>query len=56
MLELTHENQFLEMEGNTLNKLNAIYPQAIEHTKMKVYEDINHYLKRRKHCHPLSNT
>ncbi|MEH6904840.1 DEAD/DEAH box helicase [Neobacillus drentensis] len=28
-----------------MNKLNAIYPQAIEHTKMKIYEDINHYLE-----------
>jgi ATP-dependent RNA helicase SUPV3L1/SUV3 len=31
--------------GKSLNKLNAIYPQAIEHTKMKIYEDINHYLE-----------
>ncbi|WML26095.1 DEAD/DEAH box helicase [Neobacillus sp. OS1-33] len=28
-----------------MNKLNAIYPQAIEHTKMKIYEDISHYLE-----------
>jgi ATP-dependent RNA helicase SUPV3L1/SUV3 len=31
--------------GKSLNKLNAIYPQAIEHTKMKIYEDISHYLE-----------
>lgn len=28
-----------------MNKLTTIYPQAIEHTKMKVYEDINHYFE-----------
>jgi len=28
-----------------MNKLRAIYPQAIEHTKMKVYEDMNRYLE-----------
>jgi ATP-dependent RNA helicase SUPV3L1/SUV3 len=28
-----------------MNKLTTIYPQAIEHTKLKVYEDINHYFE-----------
>ena len=28
-----------------MNKLTIIYPQAIEHTKMKIYEDINHYFE-----------
>jgi ATP-dependent RNA helicase SUPV3L1/SUV3 len=28
-----------------MNKLTTIYPQAIEHTKSKVYEDINHYFE-----------
>ncbi|MBO0962233.1 DEAD/DEAH box helicase [Neobacillus sp. MM2021_6] len=28
-----------------MSKLTTIYPQAIEHTKMKVIEDINHYLE-----------
>jgi ATP-dependent RNA helicase SUPV3L1/SUV3 len=28
-----------------LSKLTAIYPQAIEHTKIKVMEDMNHYLE-----------
>ncbi|WP_042460564.1 DEAD/DEAH box helicase [Neobacillus dielmonensis] len=29
-----------------MSKLMAIYPQAIEHTKLKVYEDIDRYLER----------
>ncbi len=28
-----------------MNKLTTIYPQAIEHTKMKVYEDMDRYLE-----------
>ena len=28
-----------------MSKLATIYPQAIEHTKLKVYEDIDHYLE-----------
>ncbi|WP_040208808.1 DEAD/DEAH box helicase [Neobacillus jeddahensis] len=28
-----------------MNKLTIIYPQAVEHTKMKVYEDIDHFLE-----------
>ncbi len=28
-----------------MNKLTAIYPQAVEHTKKKVLEDMNHYLE-----------
>ncbi|MFL6557509.1 MAG: RNA helicase, partial [Bacillus sp. (in: firmicutes)] len=28
-----------------MNKLTTIYPQAIEHTKLKVHEDINHYFE-----------
>ncbi|WP_066066638.1 DEAD/DEAH box helicase [Neobacillus soli] len=28
-----------------MSKLTTIYPQAIEHTKMKVYEDIDHYFE-----------
>lgn len=28
-----------------MSKLNSIYPQAIEQTKMKVYQDIDHYLE-----------
>ncbi|MCM3570352.1 DEAD/DEAH box helicase [Neobacillus mesonae] len=28
-----------------MSKLNIIYPQAIEHTKMKVYQDIDQYLE-----------
>ena len=28
-----------------MSKLMTIYPQAIEHTKMKVYQDIDHYLE-----------
>ncbi len=31
--------------GNSMNKLTIIYPQAVEHTKMKVYEDIDHFLE-----------
>lgn len=28
-----------------MSKLNTIYPQAIEHTKIKVYQDMDHYLE-----------
>src|SRR3954451_10904634 len=28
-----------------MNKLTTVYPQAIEHTKLKVYEDIKHYFE-----------
>ncbi|NRD80229.1 DEAD/DEAH box helicase [Bacillus sp. BRMEA1] len=28
-----------------MNKLTAIYPQAVEHTKLKIFQDIDHYLE-----------
>lgn len=38
-------NQSINRGGYVMSKLTTIYPSAIEHTKMKVYEDIDRYLE-----------